>query len=239
MKSNAILTYHSLDPSGSVISVRPEVFRRQMEALAASSVKAVPLNELHRHTGAVAITFDDGFGNLAEHAVPVLTRLALPATIFVVSGYCGMRNNWPTQPAGIPEMPLLSWTALRDLPPSIALGAHTVTHPNLTALEQPEMRKEVLDSRTEIEQRTGRRVDTFAYPYGTVNAITAALVGEQFEVACGTRLNFCAPESDRAQLPRLDTFYLQSESWFEDPFGWKTRLYVDFRRRLRELRSGR
>lgn len=239
MITNAIFTYHSLDQSGSVISVRPEIFRRQMEALAASSIKVVPLTEILHHPGTVAITFDDGFSNLADHALPVLERLSLTATIFVVSGYCGRRNNWPSQPAGIPDLPLLSWSALRELPASLALGAHTVTHPNLAALDELGMRTEVLDSRAEIEQRTGRSVDSFAYPYGTVNAATAALVGEQFGVGCGTRLNFSGPDADRAQLPRLDTFYLQSDEWFERPLGWKNRVYIDLCRRLRELRWGR
>jgi peptidoglycan/xylan/chitin deacetylase (PgdA/CDA1 family) len=237
MISNAIFTYHSLDESGSVISVRPDMFRRQMEALAASSVEVVPLTKILDRPGAVAITFDDGFGNLADHAVPVLKSLSLPATIFVVSGYCGKRNNWPTQPAGIPDLPLLSWAALRDLPPEIALGAHTVTHPDLTVLNEAEMRREVLDSRSEIEQRTARSVESFAYPYGTVNAPAAALVGNQFKVGCGTRLNFSEPDADRAQLPRLDTYYLQSAVWFKQPLGWKTQGYIDLRRQLREFRS--
>src|SRR5215813_12064633 len=93
---SAIFTYHSLDHTGSVISVRPDDFRRQMEALAASSVKVVALPQIRKHPDAVAITFDDGFGNFTEHALPVLERLRLPATVFVISGYCGGRNNWPS-----------------------------------------------------------------------------------------------------------------------------------------------
>jgi hypothetical protein len=119
-----------------VISVAPDLFRRQMEALAASRVKVVPLEAIFEHPGAVAITFDDGFVNVAEHAAPVLERLALPATVFVVSGYCGKRNNWPTQPAGIPQLPLMDWTALRGLPPLFSLGAHTVNHPDLSGLDR-------------------------------------------------------------------------------------------------------
>ena len=208
-----------------------------MEALAASSVKVVPLAEILDHPSAIAITFDDAFGNLADHAVPVLASLSLPATIFAVSGYCGKRNQWPTQPAGIPDMPLLSWAALRDLPKEIALGAHTVTHPHLTALSEADMRREVLDSREEIEQRTGRPVTTFAYPYGTADARTTALVRQHFAIGCGTRLNFTLVDADRAQLPRLDTFYLKSVRWFEQPLSLKTRAYLGLRRRLRELRG--
>src|SRR5580700_4908300 len=110
MGRSAILTYHSLDDSGSVISTPPVVFRRQMEFLAQSGIPVVPLDQAVARPGSVALSFDDGFGNLADHALPVLEQYHLPATIFVVSRYCGKMNNWPSQPAGgVPQLPLLSW----------------------------------------------------------------------------------------------------------------------------------
>jgi peptidoglycan/xylan/chitin deacetylase (PgdA/CDA1 family) len=233
---NAIFTYHSLDGSGSVISTRPEDFRRQMEALAYGSAKVVPLAEITRSAGTVAITFDDGFGNFWEHAMPVLEQLRLPATVFVVSRYCGGRNNWRGQPTGIPSLPLLSWSALRDLPPAISLGAHTMTHPDLRALVDGDLVREVLDCRKEIEQMTGRPVATFAYPYGAVNGRVAGLVRGAYAIGCGTRLCFVGKQSDRATMPRLDTYYLKSASWYGRPFGAATRGYIEFRRVLREAR---
>jgi hypothetical protein len=233
---NAIFTYHSLDGSGSVISTRPEDFRRQMEALACGVAKVVPLAEITRDTGAVAITFDDGFGSFAEHAVPVLERLNLPATVFVVSGYCGGRNNWPAQPTSIPSMPLLSWSELRDLPPFISLGAHTITHPDLRALADGDLVREVRDCREAIEQKTGRPVETFAYPYGAVDGRAADLVRRSYAIGCGTDLCFVDKQSNRAMLPRLDTYYLKSASWFKRPFGATARGYIGFRRVLREAR---
>ena len=232
----AILTYHSLDESGSVISTHPRIFARQMEALAVSSIRIVPLMEICQHPAAVAITFDDGFANFADHAVPVLERLSLPATVFVVSGYCGKRNNWPSQPSGLPDLPLMSWGALRDLPRNISLGAHTVTHPDLRSMGDREIREEVAASRMEIERQTGRMVETFAYPYGSVESRAAAVVRETFRWGCGTRLRFVECESDRAVLPRLDTYYLRSPAWYTRPFSLRNRMYVGFRRCLREAR---
>ena len=233
----AILTYHSLDQTGSVISVRPDHFRCQMEALAAGATKVVSLPEILKYPGAVAITFDDGFANFTDHALPVLQALSLPATIFVVSGYCGGRNNWPSQPAGVPQMPLMSWNALRDLPANISLGAHTVTHPDLRALADSEITREVRQSRIEIEQKTGRAVETFAYPYGAVNARAAAAVRREFRVGCGTRLRFAGPETDPHWMPRLDAYYLKSARWFRDPLGITNGLYIGLRRWLREARA--
>jgi peptidoglycan/xylan/chitin deacetylase (PgdA/CDA1 family) len=235
----AIFTYHSLDNTGSVISVRPEAFRRQMEALAASSIQVVPLSRILFHPGAVAITFDDGFGSFADYAVPVLESLSLPATVFVISGYCGGRNNWPSQPAGVPQMPLMSWSALRDLPKRVSLGAHTVTHPDLRALKDGDMAAEVNQSRHEIEQNTGRAVETFAYPYGAADARAATAVRRAFRVGCGTRLRFADPATDPALLPRLDTYYLKSERWFQRPLGLSNTMYIGLRRCLREARAWR
>ena len=237
MVPSAILTYHSLDDTGSVISVHPRLFRDQMEALASSGLKVVPLTELLQQPNAVAITFDDGFANFAEQAVPVLERRSLPATVFVIAGYCGKRNNWPTQPPGFPELPLMSWSALRDLPPLVALGGHTMTHPDLCMLDDSAMREEILKSRSEIEQQTGRRVETFAYPYGAVDDRAAALVRREFRVGCGTRLKFIDRDADVALLPRLDTYYLQSADWVSRLFGISTRAYIGARRLLREARS--
>jgi peptidoglycan/xylan/chitin deacetylase (PgdA/CDA1 family) len=232
----AIFTYHSLDRSGSVISIPPALFREQMEALAAGPARVTPLEKLFEQPGSVAIAFDDAFANVAEDGVPILERLGLPATIFVVSGYSGNCNNWPSQRRGIPRLPLMDWAALRELPPSISLGAHTVNHPDLSALPKSEMEREIRDSRREIEQRTGRPVASFAYPYGAVNAAAAALVRAEFQVGCGTRLDFAGSGNDKAVLPRLDTFYLQSSRWFRNPFGKVNRWYVGLRRSLREIR---
>lgn len=234
---NAIFTYHSLDESGSVISTPPDVFRGQMEALAHSGIKVVPLAEITDQTGAVAITFDDAFASFADCAVPVLQRLSLPATVFVVSEYSGGRNNWPTQPPGVPDLPLMSWNALRDLPAGISLGGHTRTHPDLRRLDEARLLSEVRDSRIGIEQQTGRAVETFAYPYGAVDARVASLVRQEYRIACGTRLRYASPGADRALLPRLDTYYLKSAKWFESPFGALLRGYIGTRRILREARQ--
>src|SRR5689334_5225629 len=155
---SAILTYHSLDKSGSVISVEPSLFHRQMQALVANGIKVAALDKVFEHPGSVAITFDDGFANLCDHALPLLESLGLPATIYVVSGYCGKHNNWPTQPDGIPQLPLMDWAALRRLPSLFSLGAHTVNHPDLRTLDEGDIEREMRDSREEIEQRTGRPV---------------------------------------------------------------------------------
>ena len=233
---SVILTYHSLDESESVISIPPSLFRQQMEFLAASGMPVVPLDQALHRPGSVAITFDDGFCNLLDHAVPVLERLRLPATIFVVSEYCGRNNNWPSQLHGVPDLPLLSWDKLSALPPLISLGAHTMTHPDLRRLSAEECERELYECQGQIEQHLGRPVRCLAYPYGASSPQVRSLADRHFELAVGTSLRFLSTRSSRLDLPRIDAYYLRGWFSLERLFTESASLYIGFRSLLRDVR---
>ena len=90
-QASAILAYHSIDESGSVISVAPSIFRGQMQSIVDSGIPVVPLPRILDSPGSIAITFDDGYRNFMEHALPALSEFSLPATVFIVTGLCGPR----------------------------------------------------------------------------------------------------------------------------------------------------
>lgn len=209
MSKSAILTYHSLDTSGSVISVAPDVFRRQIECLLERNTLIVPLQKVFELRGSVALTFDDGFENFLRYAVPVLEQYNLPATVFVVSGYCGRLNDWPGQPKSrVPILPLMTWDHLRQLPANIEIGAHTVTHPDLRRLPIAKVVCELRACRAAIEDGAGRPVWSFAYPYGSSSAAVRDIVRNEFTLACGTAMKFVRRQADPVRLPRIDTYYL-------------------------------
>jgi peptidoglycan/xylan/chitin deacetylase (PgdA/CDA1 family) len=235
---SAILTYHSIDDSGSVISTPPEVFRRQIESLAGSGIPLVPLNRVANCPGSIALTFDDGYRNLAEHALPVLEHFGVPATIFVVSRYCGLMNNWPSQsPGSVPELPLLGWKELAAAPPGIDIGAHTATHPRLPALSADECDREMSECREEIEQRLARPVPWLAYPYGSCTAGVCSSAARHFELALGTSLRFVSPGVSQMNMPRIDMFYLRDRPNLDRLFSPLMRVYIGFRNAAREARS--
>ncbi|MEO7103062.1 MAG: polysaccharide deacetylase family protein, partial [Gemmatimonadaceae bacterium] len=92
-----ILTYHSIDASGSPISVAPDVFRSHIRWLATSGQRVVRLNELSvlpDDADAMALTFDDGFANFAGIAAPLLLEAGLSATVFIVTDRAGLTNEW-------------------------------------------------------------------------------------------------------------------------------------------------
>lgn len=237
---SAILAYHSLDSTGSVISITPELFRRQMECLAARRIPVVPLDELQRRPGAVALTFDDAFRSVFEHAVPELVRYGFPATVFVVSGRCGGWNDWDQKGyAGIPRLPLMSWEELKQVAAAgIELGGHGVDHADLTAIDPERAREQLRACRAAIEDRTGRRVRWFAYPYGLTAPHVLEMAREYYEGACGTELRYIAVGDDPHALPRLDAYYLRSMRRFEEAVlgGLRGAAYIAVRRSLRRIR---
>jgi peptidoglycan/xylan/chitin deacetylase (PgdA/CDA1 family) len=221
-----------------VISVHPAEFARQMEALAACGARVVRLAELRSTPGpAVALTFDDGFENFATAAAPVLARHGFPATVFLVSEYCGRRNEWPGQWPGIPRLALMDWSRIRELSAAgVEFGAHTANHPDLSQLEPDRAREEIVSSKRRIEEMTGRPVVTFAWPYGAMTAELRRLVAGEFAAGCSTRLGYVGEGSAPEALERLDVYYLSHPYLFRHLFGAPARAYLGLRAVLRVWR---
>lgn len=241
---SAILTYHSIDNSGSVISMPPTTFRRHMHFLAAAGIPVVPLDQVLTQSGSVAITFDDGFANLIDHAIPVLAGHNFPATIFLVSSYCGGQNNWPGQSYDKASvLPLMSWEQAAALPHAITLGAHTVNHPDLTRLTADECERELRECQNQIQQRLGRPARWLAYPYGTSSPQVQQIASRYFDLAVGTKLQFLPahpkPPShpNPFDLPRVDTFYLRESFPIDRLFTRVGSAYIAARNLLRQLRQ--
>jgi len=242
----AILTYHSIDRSGSPISVTPEVFRGHCRFLASGRVRVLPLDALLQDAvaeDAVALTFDDGFSNLATEATPILADHGLPFTVFVVSDHVGGHNNWAGR-AGpdVPQLPLLGWDQLGELQDrGGTIGAHTRRHRPLTQLRGAELADEVQGGLDRIAAALGLRPAAFAYPYGAVDAVAASAVRGAYTWGCTTELRALGGDDDRALLPRLDMYYFrtpgQLDAWGTAAF--RSRLWLRSQgRRLRRLASG-
>lgn len=226
----AILTYHSIDRSGSPISVSPETFARHVRWLASGHVRVVPLHEIVRaDDDAVAITFDDGYTSVATEAAPLLAAHGLPATVFVVSACAGRTNVWDETTPGVPAFPLLDWGGLARLATAgFAFGAHTRTHPHLDRLDGAALADEIVGGAADLERWLGIRPATFAYPYGATSRAAARLAREHFTCAVTTELRPLGSADDPALLPRLDCYYYrdpaQLERWGTLAFGARLRM---------------
>jgi peptidoglycan/xylan/chitin deacetylase (PgdA/CDA1 family) len=239
----AILAYHSLDFGASVLSTSPGVFAEQMKFLHDAGIKVICLNDVpneisasSNHANAVAITFDDGFRNVYEHALPILQSYDFPATVFPVTDYCEKTNAWPGQTLTLEREPLLRWREIREMSQTkISFGSHTRTHPNLKHLPIQAAEEELVGSKKAIAEATGRAVDTLAYPYGAYNAAVKNLATRHFRIACSTHLGFVTQESDLFALERIEMYYFQSLPLFRHLFSPITSAYIGLRRQLRRL----
>jgi peptidoglycan/xylan/chitin deacetylase (PgdA/CDA1 family) len=240
-----ILTYHSIAEGDSPIRIPPALFAGQMEWLK-SHATVLPLARIVQplisgaafSARAVALTFDDGFQDFAEHAAPILGKLGFPATVFLPTAYCGRANDWPGQPGWVKPQPLLDWAQIRDLAgQGISFGAHTRSHCVLTEVGAEKAEQEIVLSRRDIEERAHTAVTHFCYPYGVWNAAVRGCVARHYEGACSTAAGVVAAGADPYALPRVDAHYLRKPALFRSMFTRRFRAYVTGRRWIRRLRG--
>lgn len=241
-----ILTYHSIDESGSVISTRPDVFRRQLKFLADSGYKNIALSDLSATLKngnvlpprTVVLTFDDGFQNFYTDAFPILSEHNFTATVFLVTDFCGKYNEWAGNPPELPRSKLLSWEEICEMNRyGIDFGSHTRTHPDLTKLDVRQIKSEMAESKMVIEDGLGRKVETFAYPFGRFNKEIKQIARENFTSACSTNLGKVRPDSDFISLNRLDSYYLRNPRLLKMLSTRPFDRYIQVRQAMRIVKS--
>lgn len=237
----AVVTYHSIDDSGSVVSVHPEGFRAHVRLLTDRGIPVVPLIQLlsPECERGVAITFDDGFENLADVAWPLLRDHGIPATVFVATDWVGRENAWDPSDTTIPRLPLLDWTTLGVLAEEgLDVASHSRSHPRLSLLGADQLAEELEGSRAAIRSELGTAPRAVAYPYGDCDArVVAATRSAGYSWGLTTELSPLTAANDPLMLPRLDAYYLAKpgvmERWGSPGF----RRYLLFRRAARRLRA--
>ena len=206
-----ILLYHRVaDDRRDPLALSPARFRAQMELLASTGYRAADLLEALALLDAgdlpprtVALTFDGGFADVRDAALPVLASLGFRATVFVTTAVTEGERSFPWYEG---EQPLvLGWdeVARLDREGTLRFEAHTVTHPSLPALDDEDAWSEIVESRAELTERLGRAVTAFAYPAGLFGERERRLVreaGYTAAVSCEPGVN--GPLTDRFALYR-------------------------------------
>jgi peptidoglycan/xylan/chitin deacetylase (PgdA/CDA1 family) len=236
--------YHGVGGTGSVISTPVELFARQMDWLAHARVRVVSLSEVvawlvdgrELPVPAVALTFDDGLESVYRHAWPILSAHGFPATVFVVTGYCGRDNGWSGQPAAAPREPMLAWSQVAELARGgVEIASHTADHPRLDLLPAEEVAFQLAESQRAIAERLGQAPALFAYPYGRHTAAVREIAGRYYRGAFTARPGLAAPGHDPLQLDRIDAAYVAHPFVFA---RLSSPLFDPYLRLRRILRSG-
>jgi peptidoglycan/xylan/chitin deacetylase (PgdA/CDA1 family) len=206
-----ILCYHSVGSSPRAddpefLRVDPGRFREQLELLLAAGARFTTVAEIADRArirapvvGLACATFDDGYEDNLTVALPILRELGLSATVYVATGLVGRPSPWMRDGAGVR---MLEAGELRELAAAgVEVGGHTVTHPDLTAVDAATCRREVRDGKRELEALAGRPVTSFAYPFFRFDDVARAAVRDAGYASAVTGLGRGSP-SDPMLLPR-------------------------------------
>jgi peptidoglycan/xylan/chitin deacetylase (PgdA/CDA1 family) len=202
-----VLMYHSVSPSAQPdphrVRVSPDRLDRHLRLLRRLGLRGVSLAELlaarERGTaaGLVGLTFDDGYADFVEHALPVLARHGATATLYVVAGLLGGQNAWDDGP----RLDLLDADGVRAVAAAgHEVGSHTLTHADLRGADPTTLGHEVGESRHVLEDVLQAEVPGFCYPWGRFDAAAAdAVRAAGYDHACVTGDHL---PGDRFTLPR-------------------------------------
>lgn len=219
--------YHGLLGGGAPHLERQQ-FAEQLQQLASSGHSVGPLEQQPQ----VALTFDDGYRDLLEVAVPILEALRWQATVFLT---CDGLNQ--QQPQHMPPKPLLDWDGARQLVKlGWEVGCHSWTHRDLTRIPPGDWRREVIDSKEHLQQQLGVPVESFAPPLGRFPRRLNSMLAANYQRAVGTRLGRCQPDSDRYELPRIEMWYYRSPQQWRRFLQGRGESYLRWRRWLRAIR---
>ena len=171
-----VLVYHKIDHrfEFSITRIPPQRFVSHLDWLKDHGYNTITISAAERiirenlvfPEKTVAIVFDDGFENFYTYAYPLLKERGMIATIYMITGYAG-RNDESDVNICWRKFRHLSWSQIAVLAgDGFEFGSHTVNHPDLTRLSDQHVIEELSDSRTRLEDRLGRPVRSFSYPFG-------------------------------------------------------------------------
>jgi peptidoglycan/xylan/chitin deacetylase (PgdA/CDA1 family) len=162
-----VLAYHSVPTEERALFVRQMEMLLRQARIVHADIEALPEQGGHY----VAITFDDGYDDIVENALPELGKRGMPSTVFIIPELLGCKRNWEHRGGeDTSEVRLMSIEQLQKLPSDLVrIGSHTLTHAFLPRLEPGKLQQELTGSRAKLEKLLNREVKTFALPYGAYN----------------------------------------------------------------------
>jgi peptidoglycan/xylan/chitin deacetylase (PgdA/CDA1 family) len=207
-----ILMYHRVgsvlpgDPAITrALTVSPAAFAAEVSWIHANGFHAITPRQLYSalELGAqlppkpVMITFDDGYRDVLWNAAPLLRRLRMPATAFLITGRIS---------AG--DASFLTWSEVRRLEArGFAIGSHTVHHLELPYVPPSEAYVELASSRDALEDHLRRAVQWFAYPSGRYDPTVVSLVRKAGYVLAFTTSGGDVQHAAQPLLLRRDSVY--------------------------------
>lgn len=218
-----ILLYHSVsdeptEPTAP-FAVSPAMFASHMDAVKDRGLRCLTVTEYVQalpdvDDNVALVTFDDGYLDFATNAAPIMAERGISSTVYVTTGF--LAGN-----VGRPADPMMEWSQLRELEAmGVEVGAHSHSHFQMDTLSNDQMLDELTKPKDLLEQATGKRVETFAYPHGYNGPRVRKLTKKAgYSSGAGVRNAFSHAQDDVFNLARLtvmsDTPLSTIESWLD------------------------
>src|SRR5262252_4729080 len=202
-----ILMYHYVrvnpdprDRLGFNLSVTPADFAQQMDWLAEHAYHPVDFDDLRGYllgnqslpARPVILTFDDGYRDMFTTAFPILRAHQFKGVSYVVSGFVNSPNYITTEM--LQEMDALG----------VQIGAHTVSHADLTRVSAADLHREVFGSKASLEALVGHPVVDFCYPSGKFSdGVASTVLAAGFQTATTTQQGVAHSAGDRLTWTRV------------------------------------
>jgi peptidoglycan/xylan/chitin deacetylase (PgdA/CDA1 family) len=217
MKSIPLLMYHSISTNAGdrfrKFTLSPKMFDTHLRYLAENRYTPITVAQLADMMQGgeellperpVVITFDDGFRDFYESALPALRKYSFPATLFIVTGLVEGCSTW-LQPEGEQDRKMLTWSQVLEIDRAgVECGPHSHTHADLDIVPADSAQKEIRLSKEVLEQKLGHAVTTFCYPFGHFDTQVRDMVEQAgFQAACAVRNAMSHIHDHRFSLARI------------------------------------
>lgn len=186
----SILFYHRVaEQTMNDWSISASNFVRQMDWIAKNTSPA-SLSEIRqtqvlgrRDKPMAGVTFDDGYSENCEFAIPVLLERAIPVTYFATTHFIESGEPYPHDIAkGKVLKPNTIAEIKRMASEGVEIGSHSHSHVDFGQnLSKKQLRTEIVDVRKKLQDWTGQSVEYFAFPFGLKKNITQAAIDIVFE----------------------------------------------------------
>lgn len=214
-----VLLYHHVGPAriGACpsLTVSPDRFERHVRWLARQGYVGIRASDWHACLEGgravrqpVLLTFDDAYADIVQYALPVLRRYQFGALIMVVTGRVGGESEWDRTHGWVPH-PLMTADQIREWATrGMEFGAHGRTHADLTAVSDGHLDDEIHGSSDDLSVLIGRRVATFAYPYGRCDDRVLRRVRQAYDMAfsCVEGVNTVATDLHRLRRSMVQPY---------------------------------
>lgn len=200
-------------------STSPSLFARQLEFLSDKGYEVIGIEKVAGLPFApqrkmAVITFDDGFCDFIDQALPLLRRYRFPATVFLPAGLMGRE---------LAGRSVMTWDQARQLAlEGVSFGSHSISHRKLIDLSFPEVQHEIRHSKELLESGIGRPIDSFAYPYAFpeqdgrfLQHYRYLLEGSGYRTGATTMIGTVSPQDDQFLLKRLPVNDFDDLPFFE------------------------